>query len=416
MGTIETMALRIKTQAGRFCSSCGVAAESVMELCVGCGQPFEGEVAGLVCARCGHAVESGAERCPMCNLELPRPAPDENRLLPPPIVPVPERPPDETLIGKFREYQEQSRADGVRLSHEVSALPEQSEAQLLAELESLWKLSEPFEQVVTSRRKRLEQMDRLIAGARRRIRELEESELPEEVREREELKKQLAQVLQERDEILKIEYGITEMERIYRNIITLQQKELKTKEEALKARLEGFRKEIEVGKKERQEIEGREREILDKERQLDHREKTIAARIAEIDAHERRPAPEPHANRREADGVTREEWLEAQREIQQSLMNIRGGEGETPMLPRASNVRDLQVRVSELEEYIEKTVEAKTRSERDLEEVRRAEDEARIVLKVLDDLLGQLPDKTIKEFARSEAFERYEQLMKRLGL
>lgn len=414
------MALRIKTQAGKFCSSCGVSAESTMELCVGCGQPFEADVSGFVCARCGHAVEANAERCPMCNLELPHSPADSNRLLPPPIVPVMHPPPTGTPsdnpLGKFLELREQVRSDGDKAAKGASAQPEPSEAQLLAELESLWKLSEPFEQVVTSRRKRLEQMDRLIAGARRRIRELEESELSEEVREREELKKQLAQVLQERDEILKIEYGITEMERIYRNIITLQQKELKQKEEALKARLEGFRKEIDTRNEERHGIDSREKGLKEQERNLEEREKAIAARLLDLEARERGPAPGVRADRRGADGVTREEWLDAQREIQQSMMNFREGAGEGALLPPASTVRDLQMRVSELEESIEKIGEEKAGTERELKDIRAAQEEAREVLRVLDDLLGQLPDELIKDFARSEAFARYERLMKRLGL
>ena len=416
MDTTETMSLRIKTQAGGFCSSCGVSSESVKDLCVGCGQPFEAEVPGFVCSRCGHVVEAGPERCPMCNLELPAAtaAPLTERGLPPPFVPAagpPSEPLKDTVLGKFLEYREKSRAEGAKLDKHITSVPEESEAQLLAELESLWKLSEPFEQVVTSRRKRLEQMDRLIAGARRRIRELEESEVPEEVREREELKKQLAQVLQERDEILKIEFGITEMERIYRNIITLQQKELKSKEESLKARLEGFRKEIQLRDQERRELADREKELTERERELAKREKAIGEKI--VEKGEVRPAA---PDRAEPDGVTRAEWLRAQKDIQESLLKLRETEGEAPLLPRASSVRDLQVRVSELEEILEKTVEEKARTERELKDLRAAEDGMREVLRVLDELLGQLPDKTIREFAHSKAYESYEELMNRLGL
>jgi DNA repair exonuclease SbcCD ATPase subunit len=403
----------------------------VTELCVGCGQPFEAEVPGFVCTRCGHVVEAGPERCPMCNLELPPDpriaAAGPGRGLPPPFVPPP-RPPSEplkdTVLGKFLEFREQSRSEGAKLEHHMSAMPEESEAKLLAELESLWKLSEPFEQVVTSRRKRLEQMDRLIAGARRRIRELEMSELPEEVKEREELKKQLAEVLQERDEILKIEFGITEMERIYRNIITLQQKELKTKEESLKARLEGFRKEIQVRDEERRDIADRERELVDRERALADRErshsekeqglaqkeKTFSTKSAEFPEN-----PEP-LDRGESDGVTRSEWLKAQKEIQESLVKMRRWGGGSALVPAASTVRDLQIRISELEELFERTVDEKARMEGALRDVQEGEEVAKQVLKVIDELLGELPDKTISEFAKSKEFERYEALLKRLGL
>lgn len=150
------MALRIRTQAGRFCSSCGVAAEAAIDLCIGCGQPFESDVIGFVCSLCGHAVEATAERCPMCNLELPHAPPEAGRSLPPPIGPMLQAAPERSApaadpVGEGTTKVQTAPAEK---RDEVATLPEESDAQLLAELESLWKLSEPFEQVVASRRKR----------------------------------------------------------------------------------------------------------------------------------------------------------------------------------------------------------------------------------------------------------------------
>jgi len=293
-----------------------------------------------------------------------------------------------------------------------SPTPEETEQSLLLELESIWKLSEPFEQVVAARRKRLEQMDRLITAARRRIRELEGGAAPAEAREREELKRQIQEVLLERDEILKIEYGISEMERIYRNVITTQQTELRAKEDALKARLEGFRKEIGMRDAEREAIAERERD-------LDRRERELEAKLSSMGTKEAPSRSEEAEERqlRSSDGeeVTREQWLAAQHEIQDALLKLRGSGGDI-VLPTAEGLRDLRMRATEMEESLETAGEEKARLEREIEELRAGEQHVREVLKEVDELLEKLPDADIKRFARSDAFKKYSELMERLGL
>jgi len=386
------MARRILTETGAFCSVCGNAAGSdALRLCPACGEPFEGEVPGAKCRQCGRVMDGRPRNCPTCGVEIAEPLATSQ------------------LLEEIKAFREVGRVEAGRLEQVPSAMPEESEASLLAELESLWKLSEPFEQVMSARRKRLEQMDHLIAAARRRVRELEQSSAPAEVRERDELKKQVAEVTLERDEILKIEYGIAEMERIYRNIITMQQKELRSKEEALRARLEGFRKEIGVRDQERQTL-------ADRERELEQREKDLLARIAEWESRPKEQAPEgtPVVAPREP-GASREQWMAAQKEVQEALLRLRGSEGEI-VLPTGANIRDLKVRVTELEEAIEKILDEKQKLEGEIGGLRGAEAHVREVLKEVDDLLGKLPEEEIRRFARSEAFKRYEKLMERLDL
>ena len=385
------MARRILTPDGAFCSVCGSAAGGdALRLCPACGDAFEGDVPGTKCHQCGRVVDGRPEACPTCGMPIQEPS-------------------GAALLEEIKAFREQGRMEAGRLEQVPSAMPEETEASLLAELESLWKLSEPFEQVMVARRKRLEQMDHLIAAARRRVRELEESDLPAEVREREELKKQVAEVTLERDEILKIEYGITEMERIYRNIITMQQKELRAKEEALRARLEGFRKEI--GERDRERLA-----LLEREKELAERERELQARVAEWESGRQEAPQEPGAEEGPKEpAASREQWMAAQKEVQEALLKLRGSEGEF-VLPTASNIRDLRVRVTELEEAMEKITEEKQSLEGELGTLRGAEAHVREVLKEVDDLLGKLPDEEIKRFARSEAFKRYEELMERLGL
>ncbi len=399
------MARRAVTPDGTFCSSCGTAVEAGTGLCFSCGQPFEGEGPGTKCPQCGRVVDEQEAKCPTCGTALPEPE---------------AAPSGADLLDQLKAFRAQGRAETAQLEQVPSAMPEETEASLLAELESLWKLSEPFEQVVTARRKRLEQMDRLIAAARRRVREIEGSTNPTEVREREELKKQVQEITLERDEILKIEYGITEMERIYRNIITMQQKELRSKEDALRARLEGFRKEIGMRDAERTQLAGREKEFADREQEL-------LGKIAELEERLKAAPPRPGnpfeippgtdsaGSPHEVAGVTREQWLAAQKEIQESLMKLRGTQGEI-VLPTATNVRDLRMRMTELEESLEKITEEKKQIEDQLAALKGIDEHVRDVLREVDELLGRLPDAEIKKFARSGAYKKYEELMDRLGL
>ncbi len=388
------MAQRIATSEGAYCSGCGASLYPASELCFSCGQPIESEVAGSQCPQCGRAVEAAATTCPICGTALAARGRSPTR--------------EHDLLKEMLEFRRQALEEAKRLGVTPSAMPEETDASLLAELESLWKLSEPFEQVVSSRRKRLEQMDRLIAAARRRIRELENATSPAEVREREELKKQLAQIIAERDEILKIEFGINEMERIYRNIITIQQKELRGKEDALKARLEGFRKELQMRDAERVELAERERALAERERALE-------ARLAELQARERTLAAGQRPENASPED-TREQRAAGQKEAQEGVLQLRRTEGEAGLFPTDPNVRDLRMRLNELEENLEKTAEERARIDRDLTEMKAAQDEVREVLKVLDDLLGQLSDNMIREFARSDGYRKYERLLERLGL
>src|SRR3990170_7171218 len=370
------MATRVVTPDGLFCGSCGNPADSDIQLCVSCGQPFEGDVPGTKCPQCGRAVDERDAKCPACGTSLPA---------------LPSLPTAHDLIAEIKAFRRQ--AVGVMSHPSVpGTMPQETEAALLAELESLWKLAEPFERVVAARRKRLEQMDRLIAAARRRVREIEESDNPAEARERQELQRQVQDILLERDEILKIEFGIAEMERIYRNIITMQQKELRAKEDALRARLDGFRKEIGMRDAERQAL-------VDRERDLERREEALQSKLADLETEGSAPPSQtpPSATEGEShpptevanagETVTREQWLAAQREIQDALLRLRGSGGGI-LLPTAEGVRDLRMRLSELEESAEKAIGEKGKLEQELTELRAAEDHTREVLKELDELLG----------------------------
>ena len=63
---------------------------------------------------------------------------------------------------------------------------------------------------------------------------------------------------------------------------------------------------------------------------------------------------------------------------------------------------------------MERLTEEKQKLARDLEEVSSLQTDVKGVLKVLDELLGELPDERIRLFAKSEKFALYEKILDRL--
>lgn len=147
-------------------------------------------------------------------------------------------------------------------------------------------------------------------------------------------------------------------------------KVLKKKETMLRTRLDEFQKEVERRKVQAKMLVEKEKELLEREHRLREREKALERELAHI---------EETSKKLESDEITKEEWLEQQRRIQEKLYQIR-------------------------QEVIKKAAESEK------------EKLTKKVLKILDDLLGKLPDEVIEEFARSENFDLYKKVMEMYGL
>ena len=145
---------------------------------------------------------------------------------------------------------------------------------------------------------------------------------------------------------------------------------LKKKEAMLRGRIDEFQKEVERRKIQAKMLVEKEKELLEREHRLREREKALEKELKHI---------EESSRKLESDEISREEWLEQQRRIQEKLYKLR-------------------------EEVIKRSEESEK------------EKLTKEVLKVLDDLLGNLPDEIIEEFARSKNFELYKKVMEMYGL
>ena len=424
------MAQRALTRGNAaYCSECAAETPPDAAACARCGATFEGSMDALFCPICNSINRADATECVNCNANFPEPG-----SLVAPRAPQESAVEEEYLRRILQLSREKARAREGQPGGTPQAQAARSAPEPVSALESdedegeldeaLWKLAEPFDRMIARRRRRLEQMDALIERARVRIKNLEESTSPTDLRERDELKRQIEELLLEKEDILKLEEGLVDMENTYRNILRMQKDELKARETSLRSRIDAFRHELEtrekafgqmreresdIGRREdefrrvmnrmherERELEKREELLRDKARLLDERHHALSG--AEVDLERRRWELEQRANTTRAGGVKQE---------MATTVTVK---------PSDQELGELRARMVTLEEQMERLMEERNRLAEEQQELVQLRDEFKVVLKDLDDLLGELPDSKIREFAKSETFARYEKVLDRLQL
>lgn len=162
--------------------------------------------------------------------------------------------------------------------------------------------------------------------------------------------------------------GISKIQGYFSEFLERYSEFLKEKEDVLNARMEEFEKEVERRKIQAKMLVEKEKELLEREHKLRERERAIEREISEMQI--------PQG---EGGEISKEEWMEQQKRIQEKLYKLR-------------------------EEVVKKTGESEK------------EKLTKEVLKILDELLGHLPDEIIEEFATSRNFELYKKVMEMYGL
>jgi len=403
------------------CSECGAETTPDAAACARCEQPFEGSIQAIFCPICNSINPIESRECRNCNAKFPEPG----SLLTPGPMPS-EASPEEEYLRRILQLSRQKAKTRTRVegfsepesragSEPVSHL-EAGEGGLD---ESLWKLSEPFDRMLERRKRRLAQMDMLIERARSRIKGLEASQNPLEVRERDELKRQIEELLLEKEDILKLEEGLVNMENTYRNVLRMQQDELKAREGSLRSRIDAFRHELESREKAFGQLNERESDMVrredefrflmnrvhERERDLQNREELLRDKARLLD--------ERHHSISEAEvDLERKRW-----ELQQ-----KGSGKEPPKEEKVLTIRsdqdlaDLKGRMVQLEEQMEQAVGERNELMERQKELLGLREDLKVVMKDIDELLGDLPADKIRDFAKSDKYALYEKILEKLEL
>jgi len=404
-----------------YCSECGAETSLDATACGRCGQAFEGSMQAVFCPICNSINPAEATECVNCSAKFPEPGSVGTSA---PLSPDASSPEEEYLRRVLQLSREKMKTRG----EGGSDLSAGEGGELASSLEgggemeeSLWKLSEPFDRMLGRRRRRLEQMDALIERAKGRIKGLDKSANPLEVRERDELKRQVEELLLEKEDILKLEEGLVNMENTYRNILRMQQDELKARESSLRSRVDAVRHELESREKSFGQLKERESDIVrredefrsvmnrvhERERDLEKRDELLRDKARLLD--------ERHHALTEAEvDLERKRWD----------LEKNGQTGGSPPVRREkmitvrsdADLGELKNRMVQLEEQMERLMAERNDLIEKQKELMRLKDDLKIVMKDVDELLGNLPADKIRTFAQSKQFELYEKILERLEL
>jgi len=413
------MALRALTPGkAAYCSECGADTPPEAEACGRCGAKFEGFMDAVLCPICNSINPAAAKECSKCQAKFP---PEELGELRTSGGTASE---EEYLRNILRLSREMAKARLLSAgtppggsSEGPASLTEADEEGSETE-QALYKLAEPFDEMLARRKRRLEQMDVLIERARKRIAALGEATNPLEVREREELKRQIEELLLEKEDILKLEEGLVDLENTYRNILRMQQDELKARETSLRARVEAFRHELESREHAFGQIRERESDMVrredefrrlvnrlhEREKEFDKREELLREKARLLDERH-------HALSGAEVDLERRRW-----ELEQKAGSKAPPTETTVTVQSSEEMNSLRGRLAELEEQMEKLIEEKSHLAEEQRSFIDLREQMKAVLQDLDELLGELPDEKIQRFAKSKGFARYEKILDTLEL
>ena len=401
-----------------YCSECGAETPPDAKTCARCGEPFEGTMQAVLCPICNSINPAASTECLNCNAKFPEAGLDE---APPPTGP---ESPEEAYLRKIlqlsREKARNRGGSGPGAGGEPASSLEADRAEGQTE-ESLWKLAEPFDRMLERRKQRLEQMEALIERAQTRIKALESSADPAEVQEREELKRQIETLLLEKEDILKLEEGLVDMETTYRNILRMQKEELKARETSLRGRIAAFRHELESREKAFGQLKERESDFVRREDEFRTVMNRVHEREREIEKREElmrdkaRLLDERHHTLSEAEvDLERRRW-----ELEQKVGAARTPSKEEPTpvtIKSDQELGALQSRMVQLEEQMERLAVERNQLMEQQKELLNMKGDLKVVMKDIDELLGDLPKDKIRAFAKSEKFALYEKILEQLQL
>ena len=394
-----------------YCLECNEQVASDAEKCPSCGADLHEETKAFVCPRCKSILPLGTPQCPKCNMRFK-------------VRAVAHKPAeDEKMLVKL-----------IEMDKPAPGTPGSAvEAPSAENVGKLALLRASVEDLVKNRSDMLRRMERRLEEEKARLARLQEMEGRSPSTEHVEaeidaLAEEMADIAVLQTHMSKLADEITRLIEAFE--VSKETKDRGLAAKALRYKLDQKEKELADLKSKEDELVKRE-EMVDrkikayaaKKKQLDEQEQGLEARLKELEA-ERSELQRLRAqaevavtadDRREAE--TR--WQEEQRRLRHRLIELRSvvspGKAAGGTESRIEEAEaDLDATISELGEEVKTVLSARAELEARIKEAEDADLDLKKLLKVLDDMLGQLPQETIDRFSSSEHYATYERVLKRL--
>ena len=379
---------------------CMTEVDADVERCPSCDVVFDGEVRVFACPRCRSVLVLGTSECAQCGMRFRMKSLRQGEGMPDEEADIAgssqEEPPDDTA--------------------EEPAQPkfsDEQEAKLEELVRNMEGLADDRKEILSRMEGRLaEEKERLADLARRDI-ETPRMELVE------------AAVLSLADEMQDLINLHSSMMGIADEISSLVDsfdlsggaKERGLAAKALKSRFEsmgGNAEELQAREKQLEKREGmvdkKIRGYAQKSKELEERERELAETLERV-VREKAELEEL----KEDEGTKPDDWPERTAAVERltALHDlVSGSEGEAGEPGETT----LDETLSQLEATVRAVVKARTALEDKLRASVESEDEVKRLLKILDGLLGQLPEAAVEAFTKSEEFALYERVLDRLKI
>jgi DNA repair exonuclease SbcCD ATPase subunit len=396
--------------------------------CEGCLSELTEEVKAFACPKCKTVLALGEPQCPTCDLRFKVRA----------VWPK-EPPKDDQFLMKLIEWggkgSEAAKEPGQQEPAGATAESPQ-EASDLERLRKLTSLKESITELMANRSEMLDRMEKRLDEQKQRLAQI--SEAQDSASAAEQIEVEIMSLADEMADITMLQAHMDSLSDEISSLLESVDVSAPVRERGLAAR--ALRKKLEAKEKEVSELRDREEQLVKREemvnrkiqayaqkkKQLDEAEEDLKARLSRLEA----DREEVERLRSQVDGARTEseresaaaEWQEAKKSFAKRLLGIRSTiefhrtGRETAREEMDATEVDLEEAISHVEEQLGALIMEKIKVQTDMQEASLVDEDLKRLLKVLDQMLGQLPEEAIDRFSKSDDFALYERVLDRFKI
>jgi len=411
-----------------YCLSCHQPVDKNASRCPGCYSELASEVKAFKCPKCQQIVALGEPQCSKCGLKFKVKA-----------LKSKESAQDDQFLAKLIEWgkppDEIGGEDGEMGKRPVDVASTQHEPSA-GQLTRLTRLKESIDELMKNRSEMLERMEKRMESEKARLERI--ASMTDQASSTEQVE---AEIMALADEMADITMLQAHMEALSDEIASL----MGSAEVSGEARDRGLaakalRLKLDAKEKELSELKSREEQLAKKEEMVDHKIQAYAAKKRQLDQSEEElkqklvrlederaqleilrthvAGARTDQEREEA----RKAWTDEQTKVKQKILGVKSRvvEHRTGQALTEHEIEsaegDLVNMIAELESQIADLIVEKVEIQKKMSEAAVVDEDLRRLLKVLDQMLSNLPEELIDKFSKSDEFTLYERVLDKLKI
>ena len=401
-----------------YCLMCNESLEPGVSRCPSCDVEFEQDVRAFACPRCRTVMAFGTPQCPKCNMKFKVK-----------VVSPMQSAEDDKLLVKLIEWGKPPAAPT-----EASETPPQGPSP--EELEKLGKLRSSIEDLMANRTDMLKRMEKRLEDEKARLERISALEGRSTTVEQIE-----AEVMSLADEMADITMLQAHMDALSDEVSSIIEsfnlsdaaKERGLAAKALRAKLDEKERELAEIKSKEEQLAGRE-EMVDrkikayasKKKQLDDQENDLKSRLEALENErlelEKIRLDAVSAKTQGERDAAKAEWDEEKRRLRHRLIELRSvfspptGQDAATEVEVEKAEADIEGTILELDRQVRELLVERSDLQKRMADAIVIDEDLKRLLRVLDQLLGQLPEDIISKFSSSEDFALYERILDRMKI